>query len=67
MPSQVVRVLVTPGQAVRAGEGLVVLSSMKMENTIEAAADGVVEAVYVAEGAHVEAGFLLLKLVENEN
>ena len=50
MPAQVVKVLVAPGQAVRAGEGLLVLSSMKMENTIEAVEDGLVEEVYAVEG-----------------
>jgi len=35
---------------------------MKMENTIEAVEDGVVEEIYVSEGSSVEAGFLLLKI-----
>ncbi len=62
MPSQIIKVLVKEGQEVKSGEGLVILSSMKMENTIEAVEDGVVEAVYATEGSNVEAGFLLLKL-----
>ncbi len=62
MPSQVVKVLVNAGQEVSSGEGLIVLSSMKMENTIEAVEDGIVEEIYAEEGASVEAGFLLLKL-----
>ena len=64
MPSQIIKVLVTAGQKVKSGEGLVILSSMKMENTIEAVEDGVVEEVYAKEGTNVEAGFLLLKLGE---
>lgn len=64
MPSQVIKVLVETGQTVRSGDGLVVLSSMKMENTITADEDGVVEEVFVTEGANIEAGFLLLKLAE---
>lgn len=66
MPSQVVRVLVQEGQAVKAGDGLVVISSMKMENTVEALEDGVVEAVYATEGSNVESGFLLIKLAAAE-
>jgi len=62
MPSQVISLLVKSGQQVSAGEGLIVLSSMKMENTIEAVEDGVVEEIYVSEGSSVEAGFLLLKI-----
>lgn len=64
MPSQVVQVLVEPGQHVQAGDGLIVLSSMKMENTIAATADGIVEEVYAVEGANIAAGFLLLQLTE---
>lgn len=62
MPSQIIKVLVKQGQQVKSGEGLVILSSMKMENTIEAVEDGVVEEVYATEGGNIEAGFLLLKL-----
>ncbi len=62
MPSQIVKVLVSKGQSVKSGEGLIVLSSMKMESTIEAIEDGVVEEVYATEGENVQAGFLLLKI-----
>jgi biotin carboxyl carrier protein len=64
MPSNVVKILVKTGQKVAAGEGLIVLSSMKMENTLEADEAGVVEEIFAEEGANVEAGFLLLKLKE---
>lgn len=66
MPSQIVKILVEEGQEVKSGEGLIVLSSMKMENTIEAEEDGTVEAVYTTEGANVEAGFLLVKVKGEE-
>ncbi len=62
MPSQIIKVLVKTGQKVKSGEGLVILSSMKMENTIEAVEDGVVDEIYATEGGNIEAGFLLLKL-----
>ncbi len=62
MPSQIIKILVKEGQEVKAGEGVIVLSSMKMENTIEATADGTVEEIYTTEGANVEAGFLLMKI-----
>ena len=62
MPSQIIKVLVEEGQDVKSGDGLVILSSMKMETTIEAAEDGVVEEVYAEEGGNVEAGYLLLKI-----
>lgn len=62
MPSQVIKVLVAAGQKVKAGDSLLVLSSMKMENTLSAHQDGTVAEVYVTAGQSVEAGFLLLKI-----
>ena len=45
MPALVVRVLVAPGDAVTKGQGLVVVSAMKMETTLVAPHDGTVSAV----------------------
>jgi len=64
MPGQVVKVLVKKGDTVTNGQGLIVLSSMKMENTICAEEDGTVEDVYVKDTQFVEAGMLLLKIKE---
>lgn len=66
MPSQIIKILVEVGQEVKAGDGLVIISSMKMENTIEASVDGIVDEIYAAEGSNVEAGFLLLKITKKE-
>jgi biotin carboxyl carrier protein len=60
MPGRVVRVLVTAGAAVEAGQGLVVIEAMKMENELRAPRAGRVEEVAVREGQAVEAGGLLL-------
>ena len=60
MPGKIVRVLVTSGQAVSAGEPLVVLEAMKMEHTMKAPADGVVAGVHAAEGELVGQRALLL-------
>jgi biotin carboxyl carrier protein len=62
MPGEVIKVLVKPGDAVKAGDPLLVIISMKMENTIEAHEDGIVEEVYVAEKGFVEADTLLVKI-----
>ena len=62
MPSQVIKVLVEPGQQVNVGDSLLIISSMKMENTITAEKAGTVAEVYATEGQNVEAGFLLLKI-----
>ena len=62
MPSQVIKLLVKEGDQIKSGEGLIVLSSMKMENTILADEDGTVEEVFAMEGENIEAGHLLMKI-----
>lgn len=62
MPSQIVKILVNEGQQVKSGDSLIIISSMKMENTLIAESEGMVEEIFTTEGANVEAGFLLLKL-----
>jgi len=63
MPGKVIKLLVEPGQEVKSGDGLLVLLSMKMENTICADEDGTVEEIYVNAEEDLEAGKLLLKMV----
>ncbi len=65
MPSQIVSILVQENQKVKQGDPLIVISSMKMENTISAEENGVVKEVYAKEGKNVEAGFLLMKIEQN--
>jgi len=64
MPGEVVRILVKEGDAVKAGQPMLVLSAMKMENTVEAPADGHIEAILVKEKEQVKADQPLVKLVE---
>ncbi len=64
MPGEIVKVLVKAGDKIQSGKGLLVMSSMKMETTIEAHTDGEVEEVFVTEKAFVEANTLLLKMKE---
>lgn len=66
MPGEILNVLVKVGQKVKEGDSLVTLLSMKMENTIAAHEDGVIEAVFVEAGEKIEAGVLLLKMEEKE-
>ena len=56
MPGTIVKVNVTAGQAVKAGEVLCVLEAMKMENDITAPKDGTVTQVVAAKGASVSTG-----------
>jgi len=60
MPGKVVKVLVKPGDEVKARQGLVVVEAMKMENELRSPKDGRVAEVLVSEGASVEAGRLLV-------
>ena len=60
MPGKLLRVLVSPGQDVQAGQGLVVVEAMKMENEIKAPRAGRVKDVPAREGQAVEAGALLV-------
>jgi pyruvate carboxylase subunit B len=62
MPGLVLRVLVAPGDAVEAGQGVVVLEAMKMENELTAPAAGTVAAVHVAAGDAVAKNDLLVEL-----
>jgi pyruvate carboxylase subunit B len=67
MPGLVVRVLVEEGQQVMAGQGLVVLEAMKMENELKASGAGVVRSVRAVAGSTVEKGQLLLEVVAPED
>jgi pyruvate carboxylase subunit B len=56
IPGRVVQVLVELGATVKAGQGLLVVEAMKMENEIKAPRAGVVKEIRVVQGAAVEAG-----------
>jgi biotin carboxyl carrier protein len=56
MPGKVVRVLVKTGDRVEAGQGLLVVEAMKMQNEICSPKSGVVEKVFACEGQAVNAG-----------
>jgi pyruvate carboxylase subunit B len=62
MPALVVRVDVKIGEEVVAGQGLVVLEAMKMENELKATHPGRVKEIRAAKGKAVEKGELLLVL-----
>jgi biotin carboxyl carrier protein len=59
MPGKVVRVLVAAGDTVEAGQGLVVVEAMKMQNELKAGRAGRVATLPAREGATVAAGEVL--------
>ena len=60
MQGTIVKVLVEVGQTVEAGQSVVVLEAMKMENQIEADKSGVVKAINVKTGDTVGAGDIVV-------
>jgi biotin carboxyl carrier protein len=62
MPGLVLKVEVEVGQAVRAGQGVIVVEAMKMENELKAPADGVVASISVQPGQTVDKGATLIVL-----
>jgi len=56
MPGTILKVNVSAGQAVKAGDVLCVLEAMKMENDITAPKDGTVSQVVTSKGASVNSG-----------
>ncbi|MCR5871897.1 biotin/lipoyl-binding protein [Sphingomonas sp. J344] len=64
MPGRIVSVEVTEGQTVTAGQKLLVLEAMKMEQALLAPFDGVVETLSATPGAQVQVDALLAKVVK---
>ncbi|MBT3217586.1 MAG: biotin/lipoyl-binding protein [Proteobacteria bacterium] len=64
MPGVVVRVLVKVGDVVKAGQVLLVVEAMKMENEFKAPCDGMVEAIPINEGDVLAAGALLVSIAQ---
>jgi biotin carboxyl carrier protein len=56
MPGKVVRVLVAAGAEVEAGQGVIVVEAMKMQNEIKSPKKGTVSRIIATEGATVNAG-----------
>ncbi len=67
MPGRIIQVLAKAQATVRRGETLLVLEAMKMEHSVTAPADGVVERVNYAVGDLVEEGAELLVLALPED
>jgi biotin carboxyl carrier protein len=60
MPGKVVRILAREGTEVQAGQGVIVVEAMKMQNELKSPKQGTVQKVEVAEGAAVNAGDVLM-------
>lgn len=62
MPGTVLDIKVTEGQAVKAGDTVLILEAMKMENEIPAPSDGTVDKIVASKGSSVNSGDVLIAL-----
>ncbi|MEO6656377.1 MAG: biotin/lipoyl-containing protein [Pyrinomonadaceae bacterium] len=60
MPGKVVRILVSEGDSVQKGDGVIVVEAMKMQNEMRSPKDGTVSGIKVAENDTVSAGDVLM-------
>jgi len=65
MPGLIVRVNVAPGDSVTAGQGLVVMEAMKMENELRSPSTGIVRNVHAVVGEAVEKGTILVVITDS--
>jgi biotin carboxyl carrier protein len=59
MPGKVIRILLPEKAAVEAGQGILVMEAMKMQNEIKSPRKGTIQKIMAAEGANVNAGDVL--------
>ena len=67
MPGRIVKVLVEVGQAVSAGDGVVIVEAMKMENELRADTNGIVDTIHVAADDRVEGNAKLVTMKAPED
>ncbi len=65
LPGLILEVTVSEGQSVKAGQDILVMEAMKMENQIQASHDGTVTKVYVNKGDSVAEGDLLVNIARS--
>jgi biotin carboxyl carrier protein len=59
MPGKVVRIVAAVGDQIKAGQGILVIEAMKMQNEVRSPKDGQLKKVLVRQGANVLAGEVL--------
>ena len=67
MPGLIVDILTKAGAQVHAGDALLVLEAMKMENTLSASRDGIVKSIFVKKSDTVDKGMVLIEFEKDEN
>lgn len=59
MPGKIVRIMLREGDEVKAGQGIIVMEAMKMQNEMKSPKDGRIQKILIAEGSTVNAGDML--------
>jgi biotin carboxyl carrier protein len=62
MPGKVVKINVKEGDSVAAGDCVLILEAMKMENEIKTSVEGTVKAIHVKEGDALDSGVLMIEI-----
>ncbi|MEG0553543.1 MAG: biotin/lipoyl-containing protein, partial [Carnobacterium sp.] len=63
MPGSIIEVLVSKGERVSQGDPIIITEAMKMETTIKATFDGVIDQIYVEVDNLIETGDLLIEMI----
>ncbi|MCD6206003.1 MAG: biotin/lipoyl-binding protein [Candidatus Marinimicrobia bacterium] len=63
LPGLILKINIKPGDSIKAGQVVLIMEAMKMENDIQALADGTVKSIAVKEGDSVNEGDVLVELV----
>lgn len=67
MPGKIIKICMSVGDKVKAGDAVVVMEAMKMEHTLSAPKDGTIKAIHAAEGELVDGGISVVDLVGDSN
>jgi len=59
MPGKVIRIIATVGDQIKAGQGILVIEAMKMQNEVRSPKNGQLKKLLVGQGANVVAGEVL--------
>ncbi len=62
MPGKIVEIKITVGDKIKAGDSVIVIEAMKMENEIQAAISGTVVAINISKGDEVSPNETLLEI-----
>lgn len=64
MPGAIYKILCKEGQKIEAGTPLIILEAMKMEHTLKASVDGIIDKIYFKVGENVQSDDLLIDITE---